>query len=70
MLVKLTEDRNYEFDWDLAKEVIREAKGTPVEVGRLITAPVMAEHEKHGRHINNGDLQGVELKLETDLGGG
>ncbi|MEX2524071.1 MAG: L,D-transpeptidase family protein [Gammaproteobacteria bacterium] len=65
MLVKLTEDRDYEIDWELAKEVIKEARGIPVEIGRLLPVPLMAERGENGSADDH--IQGVELKLETDL---
>ena len=36
MLIKITGDRDYQVDWNLAESVIAESNGIPVEIGRII----------------------------------
>lgn len=65
MLVELTGDDNYVIDWALAKDVIREARGVPVEIGHLSSPAVIAERD--GSDEGDTDGHGMKLKLETGL---
>jgi L,D-transpeptidase ErfK/SrfK len=65
MIVELTHDQDYHIDWGLAKTVIREARGYPIEIGHLSTATLVAEtHQKKDESNRHHELM---LKLETDL---
>lgn len=61
ILVELTGESPYELDWDLAKQVIHEMKGVPIEVGRFVAATTQAE-------IKNSNIgHNLDLRLETSL---
>ena len=67
MIVGLTDEQDYEINWDLAKEVIRDARGIPVEIGRLkVTAPEFAADSEQ-KSIPDRDANALELRLETSL---
>ena len=67
MVVRLTHNRAYHIDWDLAKAVIGEARGIPVEIGRLGPATLVAE--SHAGDKNASSRKKLDLRLETDLQG-
>ena len=60
MLVRLTEERDYEIDWDLAKQVIRDRKGIPIEIGYLMEREISEEKVS----VNSPRL---ELTLENQI---
>ena len=69
MIVGLTNDQKYDINWDLAKEVIRDARGIPVEIGKLrMPAPGLVAGTKQELK-SASDAKSLELRLETSLKG-
>jgi L,D-transpeptidase ErfK/SrfK len=66
MIVEITEDKKYQIEWDLAKQVIREMKGIPVVIGRFESEILQAEAELS--NANDAEIDdGFSLQLETGL---
>ena len=65
MIVKLTDEKNYQIEWDLAKQVIREMKGIPVVIGRLESTLMQAEAEL--TNVTDEEASGISLQLETGI---
>ena len=65
MLVSVSNEQKYDVDWELAKKVISERHGIPVQVGRILDEPMQeyAEADKVRRQSSNQPM----LKLETGL---
>jgi L,D-transpeptidase ErfK/SrfK len=74
-LVAMTEEGGYEVDWALARQIVRQARGVPIEIGRLktrepatVTAaagpvlPVMSRPAAAGSAASAGP--GMNLKLD------
>jgi L,D-transpeptidase ErfK/SrfK len=61
MLVKLSGDDIYNIDWDLAKAVIDEQTGLPVEIGTLKRSSSMMVTAN-----NEGDMGGDDDMIETE----
>ncbi len=73
MLVKLSGDDAYEIDWDLAKSVIDEQSGVPIEIGMLkrstammLTASSDTENSDEMEMLNS-ESSVLKLKLDTDI---
>jgi L,D-transpeptidase ErfK/SrfK len=60
-LIDLTEGRNYEIDWGLAKRVVSELQGVPVVIGRI------SAQEQPVADSSLTDPASVRLKLDTNL---
>jgi L,D-transpeptidase ErfK/SrfK len=70
MVVASTEERAYEIDWMLARQVIQDAQGVPVEIGRLKPAPVSVagSETRSARSIRAATAaDALNLRLETGL---
>ncbi|MFT5134699.1 MAG: L,D-transpeptidase ErfK/SrfK [Gammaproteobacteria bacterium] len=65
MIVKLTDEKNYQIEWDLAKQVIREMKGIPVVIGRLESTLMQTEAEL--TNVTDEKASGISLQLETGI---
>ena len=65
MIVKLTGEKDYEIEWDLAKQVIREMKGIPVLIGRLDNST--AEPDSTAEEAMQVTDSGISLQLETGI---
>ena len=67
MIVELTEDQDYEIEWELAKQVIHEMSGIPVLIGRIGTRELQASAamEDITEHVSTDG--GINLLLETDI---
>jgi len=66
MIIRLTQDREYAVDWDMARRVIDQRNGIPVQIGMLLSPvqePRYADAEK-GKSMASNVL---ELKLETGI---
>jgi L,D-transpeptidase ErfK/SrfK len=68
MVVASTDENAYQIDWQLARQVIQDAQGVPVEIGRLRAAPAgrgptVAEGEASALSTTGG----LNLRLETGL---
>ena len=67
IIVGLTDEKKYDINWDLAKEVIRDARGIPVEIGKLKT-PASGVIAESGKKLTSpGESRSLELRLETSL---
>jgi L,D-transpeptidase ErfK/SrfK len=71
MVVASTEENSYDIDWQMARQIIQEAHGVPVEIGRL-RAPVPAvaasgAAETLGDAADPADGASLRLRLETGL---
>ena len=64
MLVNLPEHMDYDVNWDLAKTIIDERKGIPVEIGKVLLADNLSSVNENqaAAMINN-----LELKFETGI---
>ena len=60
ILVNLTEGRDYELDWDKAKQVIHDMEGVPIEIGRFTIKQIET-------NVNAQNISGIDLRLETHL---
>lgn len=71
MVVASTEERAYEIDWTLARQVIQDAQGVPVEIGRLKPVPVSVAKSttRPARGSREAQAEGLNLRLETGLRG-
>jgi L,D-transpeptidase ErfK/SrfK len=69
LVVASTEERAYEIDWTLARQVIQDAQGVPVEIGRLKPGPVTVAKsaERPARSGREARGEGLNLRLETGL---
>ena len=56
LLIKITGDRGYQVDWELAESVIAESNGIPVEIGRIIYRP-QQEGVKEAEAISKNGLE-------------
>lgn len=67
LIVQMTEDRSYDVDWDLAKQVIQQARGVPIEIGRIgaTKVPVVAGTGFPAR--SRSEARGIELRLDSSL---
>ncbi|MEJ2760367.1 MAG: L,D-transpeptidase family protein [Gammaproteobacteria bacterium] len=66
MVVKLTSDNHdYQIDWDLAREVIRDARGIPVVIGHVVSPNMIAVKQQKEDAV--AGRSGLALKLETNL---
>ena len=65
LIVKLTGEKDYEIEWDLAKQVIREMKGIPVLIGRLDNST--AEPDSTAEEAMQVTDSGISLQLETGI---
>ncbi len=66
MIVKLTGERKYQIEWDLAKQVIHEMVGIPVLIGRL--NPAVSHAALDSNEIADGsEGGGISLQLETAI---
>lgn len=67
IIVGLTNEQNYEINWDLAKAVIRDARGIPVDIGRLKPplAELAAGTDREVLPVRTAGT--LELRLETTL---
>jgi len=69
MVVASTDEKAYEIDWLLARQVVQDAQGVPVEIGRLKRAPSALVPAVAGAAdaaaTAGGD--GLSLRLETGL---
>lgn len=66
MVVAQTDENSYAVDWDLARQVISDARGIPVEIGRLRTAP--ARLAEAAPAPQPPPTRALNLRLETGLG--
>ena len=62
MIVKITDEKDYDIEWDLAKQVIKEMHGIPVVIGRITPEADQLETSLDG---SNGDDSGISLQMET-----
>lgn len=46
-LVAMTEEGGYQVDWELARQIIQQARGIPVEIGRIKTPTTLATATGH-----------------------
>jgi len=67
ILIDITAERAYKVDWDLAKQVIRQANGIPIEIGGFVEKPVHAVIEATQNIVSGSESQGLELRLATKL---
>ncbi|MGY8814445.1 MAG: L,D-transpeptidase family protein [Gammaproteobacteria bacterium] len=64
MLVNLPEHMDYDVNWDLAKIIIDERKGIPIEIGKILLAENQDTlNDKQSAAMTNN----IELKLETGI---
>jgi len=70
MIIKITEDRRYEINWNLVNEVVGEHKGIPVAIGmhvkelQVVAELTTADLSNKMPTIEN---DGVELRLDMDI---
>jgi len=64
MIVKITDEKDYDIEWDLAKQVIKEMHGIPVVIGRITPEADQLETSLDG---SNGDDSGISLQMETGI---
>jgi len=66
MIVKLTTEKKYQIEWNLAKQVIKEMKGIPIVIGRVTTSPLQADSIEND--LSKPEVTtGIELQLESGL---
>ena len=66
MTVKLTAEKKYQIEWDLAKQVIKEMKGIPIVIGRVTTSPLQSDSLEND--LSKPEVaMGIELQLEPGL---
>jgi L,D-transpeptidase ErfK/SrfK len=64
MIVNLTDDKDYEIDWELAEQVIQESTGVPVKIGQFM----LKEEEALDEDVNfSTDTKPLDLRLDADL---
>ncbi len=66
MIVKLTEEQDYQIEWDLAKQVIKEMTGIPILIGRLTSSVTQIDAMNETLEEASGD-SGIDLQLETGI---
>ncbi|MBT7952583.1 MAG: L,D-transpeptidase family protein [Gammaproteobacteria bacterium] len=64
MIVKLTDDQDYQIEWELAKQVIREMNGIPIVIGRLSQTQIDAGLDDVAETTLD---KGISLQLETGI---
>ena len=64
MIVKLTDDQDYQIEWELAKQVIREMNGIPIVIGRLSQTQIDAGLDDVAETTID---KGISLQLETGI---
>ena len=69
MIVNITEERQYKIDWELAKKVIDERIGIPVEIGAFTRRDEATRVELVESDITEERPTVLDLKLETNLPG-
>jgi L,D-transpeptidase ErfK/SrfK len=68
MIVNITNERDYEIDWDLAQQVVDNGNGVPVKIGRFIETEQQATSIDLNNELpedNKGDS--LDLRLDNDL---
>jgi L,D-transpeptidase ErfK/SrfK len=66
MIVQLTGEKEYQVEWDLAKQVVKEMKGIPVVIGRVTVG--LAQTESSQNNLDEPESRGgIDLRLETGL---
>ncbi len=66
MVVKLTDEEDYQIEWELAKRVIKEMIGIPIVIGRIVSTTMQAEADSNrfdGTEVDGG----ISLQLETGI---
>jgi L,D-transpeptidase ErfK/SrfK len=66
MIVKLTNEEDYQIEWELAKQVIKEMNGVPIVIGRVVSPTMQAEADLEGIEEARVD-SGISLQLETGI---
>ncbi|MEX2353970.1 MAG: L,D-transpeptidase family protein [Gammaproteobacteria bacterium] len=66
MLVGLSGDKQYDVDWDLAKQVIDDQSGEPILIGRMLDA-VMDEYTGNYQDTAVSRNHILDLRLETGI---
>jgi len=67
MLIAVTAEHTYEVDWVLAKQVINEFKGVPVEIGKFTVDSFYSDSGTAQNDAKESKMDGLELRLETKL---
>ena len=58
-IVAMTEEQSYQVDWELARQVIRDGRGVPIEVGRFLVKSADADTRTAGND------RALDLRMET-----
>lgn len=66
MIVSITQERGYEIDWDLAKEVVDNRSGVPVKIGRFIEPEQQASSSELPGEPADNDTP-LDLRLDHEL---
>lgn len=67
MVVKITSERRYSIDWNLAKQVIEERKGIPVVIGRFLPTHADVRTATAEKKDSGTSSKGLKLRLEPAL---
>ena len=62
MIVSMTEEESYRVDWDLARQVIRDRRGVPIEIGRFLPR---AHDDSETRTADR--RTGIDLRIDSRL---
>lgn len=68
LIVQATEDRPYEVDWELTRQVVDQSRGVPIRIGRIgeVQAPAVANVTLPAPRTRAA-ASGIELRLDGSL---